>query len=80
MTIYLRFPDEATAKNAMAMFYGDDAWNVASLAHTLDPLGTLYGDDGYPLDGWHLNFIGDLPEAAQSYVLTPTNPRVVFAS
>jgi len=92
MTIFLRFPDEATAQAALADFYDVDyGWNTASLIHALDPIGTLYdpgtvdaeGNELMPpvaLAGWHVNFIGELPEAAQAYVLTPVSPRVVFAA
>jgi len=82
MTTFLRFPDEATAQTALADFYDASyGWQTASLVHALDPIGTLYdeADPPAPIAGWHLNFIGDLPEAAQAYVLTPVSPRVVFA-
>jgi hypothetical protein len=29
--------------------------------------------------GWHVNFIGDLPEAWEPYLVTPLNPVRVFA-
>jgi hypothetical protein len=31
------------------------------------------------LPGWHVNFIGDLPEAWAGYVVTPLDPVRVFA-
>jgi len=92
MTIFLRFPDEAAAQSVLADFYDADyGWKTASLVHALDPIGTLYdpgtfnaqGNELTPpvaLAGWHVNFIGELPEAAQAYVLVPVSPRVVFAS
>lgn len=92
MTTFLRFPDEATARSVLADFYdAENGWHPASLVHALDPIGTLFDSGTYDidgneitppiaLDGWHVNFIGELPEAALPYVLTPTNPRVVFAS
>ena len=92
MTTFLRFPDEATAQAALADFHDADyGWQTASLVHALDPIGMLYdpgtadaqGNELTPpvaLEGWHVNFIGELPEAARAYVLVPILPRVVFAS
>jgi hypothetical protein len=81
MTIYLRFPDETTARSALSVYFDAvNGWITASLVHALDPVGTLYNDDGTPMEGWHVNFIGELPQAAQPYAITPSNPRVVFAS
>jgi hypothetical protein len=92
MTIFLRFPDETAAQSALAGYFDTDyGWRTASLGHALDPIGTLYDPGTYDdegneitppiaLEGWHVNFIGELPEAALPYALTPANPRVVFAS
>lgn len=91
MTNFLRFPDEAAAINALADYHSDDyGWSTASLVHALDPVGVLYDpgtydDDGsettppVALEGWHVNFIGELPEAAQAFVVAPGRPQVVFA-
>jgi hypothetical protein len=92
MIVFLRFPDEATARLVLADFYDADyGWKTASLVHALDPIGTLYTDAAFdangnitapatPLAGWHVNFIGELPEAAQAYAIEPMSPRVVFAT
>jgi hypothetical protein len=31
------------------------------------------------LDGWHMNYVGDLPEGWDGYVVTPEQPVRVFA-
>lgn len=92
MTTFLRFPNEATAQSALADYHdAENGWRTASLVHALDPIGVLYDPGTYDeegneitppvaMEGWHVNFIGELPEAALPYVLTPVNPRVVFAS
>lgn len=93
MTIFLRFPDEATAQNVLSDFYSADfGWNKASLVHALDPVGILYTPGTYDADGnqitapvaqagWCVNFIGQLPPAAaEQYVIVPATPRQVFAT
>lgn len=91
MTTYLRFPDEATAKSALAP-YVDEAgnWITASHEHALDPVGTIWTPGTYDAQGnqltapvaqsgWHVNLIGALPDAAAQYAVVPTSPVRVFA-
>lgn len=94
-TTHLRFPDEATAQTVLSAYRATDdssnsQWVVASLVHALDPIGVMYTPGTYDaqgsqltapvaIDGWHVNFIGDLPAAAQPYVINPKTPSVVFA-
>lgn len=89
-TIYLKFPDEATAKAKLADYYDASGWNTASLNHSLDPIGVLYNNDGVfnglvcttqPTQkvGWFVNFIGILPTSAQPYVINPITPDRIFA-
>jgi hypothetical protein len=91
MTAYLRFPDEAAAKLALAPYVDTDSnWITASHEHALDPVGTIYTPDtldgqGNQLTppvaqaGWHVNLQGIVPEAASAYIITPAAPRRVFA-
>jgi hypothetical protein len=93
MTTYLKFPDEATARAVLADYLIDDEWALASHTHALDPVGAilkptgvkLFNNDGdeyeemAPIPGYHINFIGVLPDAAQPYVVEPTNPVRMFA-
>lgn len=78
MTIFLKFPDEATAKEVLSDYVTENGWITAGIGWALDPLGTIYRDE-VELDGWHVNFVGDLPEVAQPYVIEPNNPVRVFA-
>jgi hypothetical protein len=92
MTHYLRFPDEATAITVLADYRTeDDTWITASHAHALDVIGTItiggeYDEEGNVvtaptvLDGWHVNFVGELPESWANYVVTPEQPVRVFAA
>ena len=32
------------------------------------------------LDGWHINFIGELPDDWEQYVVTPKHPARIFLS
>lgn len=78
MTAFLKFPDEATAKEVLADYVTEDGWITAGIGWALDPLGTIYRDE-VELEGWHVNYAGELPEVAQPYVIEPNNPVRVFA-
>ena len=81
----LRFPDEATATEALT-----------DLHAAIDVIGTIYkptgemllGEDGEypemaPLEGWHVNlrgvFTADDLDALELFVVTPENPVRVWA-
>jgi hypothetical protein len=65
---------------------------TASHTHTLDCIGTITRGGEYDpetgevitpptvLDGWHVNYIGELPEGWNTYVVSPEQPVRVFAS
>ena len=58
----------------------------------IDVIGTLYNDDGVydeegeevtaptPMDGWHVNYLGDLPEGWKTYEVYPELPKRIFAN
>ena len=66
---------------------------VITATHTwaLDVIGPLQVGGSYdpktgevidpptPLPGWHVNFIGDLPQDWEQYVVAPRHPQRVFA-
>lgn len=69
-----------------------ETWATASHTHALDPVGTIHKPTGVtlstpegdfpemaPIPGYHVNFIGTLPDAAIPYVVIPTNPARIFA-
>lgn len=77
MTCYLRFPDKPTgmaALDAAGLLDDDGAPLVASHTHALDVIGTIPD-----LNGWHVNYIGDLPDGWDAYLVTPEQPVRVFA-
>lgn len=60
--------------------------------YSLDPVGTLYDNDAVvdpetgeiispptPMEGWHVNYIGTLPEGWEAFLVNPRAPRRVFA-
>ena len=65
---------------------------TTSHTHAIDVVGSIYvGGEVDPetgevitppelLDGWHVNFIGELPEAWEEYVVTPKHPARIFLS
>lgn len=58
----------------------------------IDVIGTLYNDDGVydeegeevtaptPMDGWHVNYLGDLPDGWETYEVKPEPPKRIFAN
>jgi len=60
--------------------------------HAMDIGGILYNDDAIvdpetgelitpptPMEGWHVNFTGTLPDGWDDYLVAPRNPRRKFA-
>ena len=91
-TTYLKFPTEAEALTALEQYRHEDRWITASHTHALDVVGTIYQPTGNiiqgeygeypemaPIPGFHVNFIGEVPEAALPFAITPENPVRVFA-
>ena len=91
MTHYLRFPDEATGMAVLADYRTEDGdWITASHTHALDVIGTISTGGEYDLEtgevitppevlpGWHVNYMGELPEEWKDYVVTPEQPVRVF--
>ena len=95
MTHYLRFTDEAEFLFEFDAYIDDEHGLVTSgVGYDFDVIGIIYkptdevqvDDEGneYPvmeaIEGWHVNYLGDLPEALVSYELEePNNPARVFA-
>ena len=94
MTHYIRFPDEATGTAALetaGLLAEDGASITASHTHALDVVGVITrGGEWDPengeqlvapevLPGWHINYIGELPEAWEEFVVEPAAPVRVFA-
>jgi len=91
-TYFLKFPDEETslAKLKAAGFINEDNEIItASHSHAIDVVGIIsqsgeYEPDGTviveptPVEGWHVNYLGELPSGWESYLVTPTSPVRVF--
>jgi hypothetical protein len=70
---------------------GDLQFITASHNHALDVIGTITTGGEYDpetgdvitepvtLDGWHVNYSGELPEGWEEFVVTPEQPVRVFA-
>jgi hypothetical protein len=88
-----RFPDEATgmaALEAAGLLNEDGELITASHTHSLDVIGTItrggeWDDEGNvitppeTLDGWHLNYQGELPDGWEEFAVTPAAPVRVWA-
>ena len=93
MTYYLRFPDESawTAAATEAGYIVDDALAAYTHDRAIDCIGTITRGGEYDpetgevivaptvLDGWHVNFAGELPETWAELVVEPAAPYRVFA-
>jgi hypothetical protein len=73
---FLRFPDKSawTAAATEAGFLIDENLTAYTHGHAIDVVGTIP-----ELDGFHVNFAGELPKAWAEFVVTPAAPYRVFA-
>lgn len=93
MTHFIRFPDAETGMKALddaGLLDGDLQFITASHNHALDVIGTItrggeWDDEGNVitaptvLDGWHVNYSGDLPEGWEEFLVEPVKPVRVWA-
>ena len=90
---FFRFPDEATgtaALDAAGLLNEDGSFITASHTHALDVIGTItrggeWDETGNvitpptALDGWHVNYVGNLPDGWEAYAVFPEQPARVWA-
>jgi len=93
MTQFLRFPDADawTAAASEAGFITGDTLVAYTHDHAIDVVGTISRGGEYDpetgdvivaptvLAGFHVNYVGDLPETWAEYVVAPEQPYRVFA-
>jgi hypothetical protein len=93
MTHFIRFPDAETGMKALddaGLLDGDLQFITASHNHALDVIGQIsrggeWDDEGKVitaptvLDGWHVNYSGELPETWKQYTVEPQNPVRTWA-
>ena len=93
MTQFLRFTDAATWTIAAARLglITDDGLAAYTHDHAIDVIGTIVDGGQYDLqtgsviieptifDGWHVNFIGELPPEWNEFLVEPAQPHRVFA-
>jgi len=93
MTQFLRFPDADTWLTAAseAGFMADDTLLAYTHDHAIDVVGTITRGGKYDpetgdvivaptvLAGFHVNFVGDLPETWAEFLVAPAAPYRVFA-
>ena len=73
---FLRFPDESTwtAAATEAGFLIDDTLTAYTHDHAIDVVGKIP-----ELNGWHVNFAGELPDGWDEYAVSPEQPVRVWA-
>ena len=77
MTHYIRFPDAVIGMKALddAGLLDDDlGFITATHSHALDVIGVIS-----ELEGWHVNYNGELPEGWEEFVVEPAAPVRVWA-
>ena len=73
---FLRFTnaDAWTVAATEAGFLIDDTLTAYTHGHAIDVIG------GIPdVDGWHVNYVGTLPDGWDEFLVEPVNPYRVFA-
>jgi hypothetical protein len=76
MTHFLRFPNEVTGRvvlDAAGLLSEEGEYITASHNHALDVIGEIPD-----IDGWHVNYVGNLPDGWDDYIVTPDQPVRVF--
>ena len=80
---YVTVTDEEGVESEVLQAYTTD--------RAIDVIGTLYNDDGVydeeskvitaptAMTGFHVNYLGDLPDGWDAYEVTPAQPKRVFA-
>jgi hypothetical protein len=93
MTFFLRFTDADawTTAATEAGFLIDDTLTAYTHDHAIDVVGTITRGGEYDpetgdvivaptvLDGWHVNYSGELPDGWDEFLVEPANPYRVFA-
>lgn len=88
------FPDEATGMAALddaGLLNDDGSFITASHHHSLDVLGVISKGGSWDpetgevitpptvLEGWHVNYLGSVPDGWLQYAVYPRNPVRVWA-
>lgn len=80
---YVTVTDEEGVESEVLQAYTTD--------RAIDVIGTLYNDDGVygedrevvtaptAMTGFHVNYLGDLPDGWDAFEVTPAQPKRVFA-
>ena len=90
---FFRFPDWETGMTALddaGLLNEDGSFITASHTHSLVVIGPIsrggeWAEDGTVitpptvLDGWHVNFAGELPDGWAEFAVYPANPVRVWA-
>ena len=81
--LYLKFPDEASASEALEGYEGSvDIIGVIYNVDNTDPLADGVGQENpvsTALDGWHVNTRGPITLELEAFSVIPTHPRRVWA-
>jgi hypothetical protein len=83
ITLYLRFPDEATFRASLPadfIQYGETGSPLPEGVQAISIIGILYTQEDVPalISGWHVNVSGELPDAWKPYEISPTTPSRIF--
>ncbi len=79
-----------TLAAAEGLLTHDDELITASHTHAIDEIGVIYEGGTYDAEGvvitpptaligWHVNYIGELPDGWEEFLVTPQRPARVWA-
>ena len=84
--------DPDTGDTIPAVYEDNWSWQYYTHDWACDDIGIIYNDDGVydpetgeetspptPMEGWHVNYIGELPGDWSQYLVSPQQPYRVFA-
>jgi hypothetical protein len=94
ITLYLRFPDEATFRASLPadfIQYGETGSPLPDGVQAIRIIGPMYSGGTYDAQGnvitpptlvagWHVNVLGTLPDAWKAYQIHPVTPSGVFGT
>ena len=83
---------EEETEDSPAVYEDHWTWSYYTHEHSCDVVGIIYNDDGVydeetgevisaptVMEGFHINFIGELPQELQANLVTPASPHRKFA-
>ncbi|MCF0075444.1 hypothetical protein LZD49_33505 [Dyadobacter sp. CY261] len=89
MSHYIRFPTKQVMDKALTPYKNEEGIICSGEGYSIDVIGQITIPAKYngeiiiepaiTLDGWHVNWLGDLPDNFVSYEVFPEHPVRIWA-